>query len=60
MHHHQTERLCQSRIRSGFANQLVVEGSSIKRLVLSPNGREKMVGAKVFARHAGDAQGGIR
>ena len=60
MHRHQTEWLCQSRVRSRFTNQLVMEFSSIKRLVLRPNGREKLVGAEVFARHTGDAHCRIR
>ena len=60
MHRHQTERLCQSWVRSRFANQVVMEYSPIKCLVLRPNGREKLIGAKVFARHTGDAHCRIR
>ena len=46
MHRHQTEGLCQSWVRSRFANHVVMEYSPIKCLVLRPNGRKKLVGAK--------------
>ena len=60
MHGHQTERFYQSRVRSRVANHVMMEDAPIKCLVLRPNGRKKLVGAEVFACHAGDAHCRIR
>ena len=60
MNSHEADGLCQVRVRSRFAQQLVTEGAPIKRLMLHPYSREQMVGAEVLGRHPAKSGYGIR
>ncbi len=57
---HKADGLYQLRVWPRFTNDLLVERTTIKRLVLRPNGRKNIVSVEVFGCHHGKPKRGIR
>jgi len=45
---HEADRFAKQRIRSWPTNQLMLEGTSVKGLMLRPDRHEEMIGIEVF------------
>jgi hypothetical protein len=60
MERHQAELLRHQGVCSRLTNQLVVKGSSIKRLMLSSDGCENVIGAKISSRQHAESKRSIR